>query len=118
MNFKPTLLYLVLTCLFFTSCKTKNLFHTSNNIDVNTIIYSDSIFIPEKIKADDKISVSIWNHDDMSVGSVFSIYNSNESFGKWVLVNHEGYVSLPKIGSIKLAGLSCDEAKVILIEKY
>ena len=33
-------------------------------------------------------------------------------------MNHEGYVSLPKIGSIKLGGLSCDEAKVILIEKY
>lgn len=118
MKFKTTLLFILTISLVFTSCKTKNLFKTSNHIDVSNLIHSDSFFIAEKIKTDDKISISIWNHDDMSFGSAFSIYNSNESFGKWILVNNEGYVNLPKIGNIKLAGYSCDEAKTILKEKY
>ncbi len=63
-----------------------------------------------KIRPDDKLSLSVWNHNDLSMGSVFSIYNSNESFGKWVLVDAQGYAQLPGIGSVKVAELTCAEA--------
>jgi len=63
-----------------------------------------------KIRPDDKLSLSIWNHDDMSLGSAFNIYNTNEAFGKWLLVDEEGNIPLPKLGRVNLAGLSCREA--------
>jgi len=58
------------------------------------------------IQPEDKLSVSIWGHDDLSVGSVFGIYNSNEVYGKWVLVDKEGRVSLPQLGQVKVANLT------------
>jgi polysaccharide export outer membrane protein len=62
------------------------------------------------IAADDKISLSIWNHDDLSIGSVYGIYNSNEVYGKWVLVDKDGYAALPKIGRVRMAGLTIQQA--------
>lgn len=63
------------------------------------------------IKADDKISVSIWNHDDLSVGSLFSIYNANEVYGRWILVDIEGYIELPELGKTKLGGMTVSQAE-------
>ncbi len=71
-----------------------------------------------KLKADDKISLSIWNHDDLSIGSIYGIYNSNEVYGKWEMINSEGTVSLPMIGNIKIEGLSISEAEQKLSEHY
>ena len=73
------------------------------------LVKSDTVHY-QTIKTDDKISLSIWNHDDMSIGSVFSIYNSNEAYGKWVLVDKAGFVSFPKIGKVKVSGLNCPQA--------
>lgn len=70
------------------------------------------------LAADDKISVSIWNHDELSVGSVFGIYNSNEVYGKWLIINATGEVSLPKIGTVLLGGLTREEAEQKLIRLY
>lgn len=70
------------------------------------------------IQTDDKLTMSVWNHNDMSIGSLFSIYNSNEAFGKWVLVDREGYVTLPEVGRIQLAGKTCREAEDTLIQIY
>ncbi|MEM7035682.1 MAG: response regulator, partial [Bacteroidota bacterium] len=71
-----------------------------------------------RIQPDDKVSLSIWNNDDMSVGSVFGIYNSNEVYGKWVLVDARGFATLPLIGNVHLAGKSTTEAAELLQEMY
>lgn len=62
------------------------------------------------LRMDDKITVSVWNHSDVSLGSIFSIYSVSESFGKWVLIDSSGYANLPKLGEVQLAGLTCEEA--------
>jgi polysaccharide export outer membrane protein len=62
--------------------------------------------------------VSIWNHDDLSIGSVYGIYNSNEVYGKWVLIDNKGNVKLPVIKTVKLEGLTLDEAKDTLSSIY
>lgn len=67
-------------------------------------------YTPHKIQTDDKISLSIWNNEDMSVGSIFGIYNSNEVYGKWILVDDSGQVALPLLGKIKLGGMTITEA--------
>lgn len=70
------------------------------------------------IRADDKISLSIWNHDDLSIGSIYSIYNSNESYGKWLLIDKQGRAELPKLGSVQLGGFTCDQASDTLRKMY
>ncbi len=70
------------------------------------------------LQTDDKISVSIWKHNDLSVGSIFSDYSSNEVYGKWLLINSDGHITLPQVGEVALAGLSIQEAEIKLIDLY
>lgn len=108
--------------LFFMSlllqgCATQDLFESNVNRDK----VSEVLLVPEAIhylKPDDKISVSIWGHDDLSVGSIFGIYSSNEVYGKWVLINQNGEAVLPKLGSVCLYGLTTEGAASILRELY
>lgn len=72
---------------------------------------------PYLIQNDDKISVSIWQHDDLSVGSVFGIYNSSEGYGKWVMVQPDGTIVLPKLGPLSVAGLTPAQASVLVRER-
>lgn len=69
------------------------------------------------LRPDDKVSVSIWNHDDLSVGSVFSIFNTNESYGKWLLIESDSSLAIPYVNSIKVAGLTLSEAEAYVAEK-
>jgi polysaccharide export outer membrane protein len=62
--------------------------------------------------------VSVWNHEDLSVGSLFGIYNSNEVYGKWVPVDVSGQITLPKIGPIHIQGKTIKEAESQLIKQY
>ncbi len=114
----PFVLFGLCVILLTSSCRTQNMFES--NLDakdtLHTVFQADD-YRP-LISPDDKLSLSIWNHDNLSVGSVFGIYNSNEVYGKWIMVNPEGFVSLPKIGPVKLGGLTTDEAAELLKEQY
>ncbi len=70
------------------------------------------------LKMGDKITMSIWNHNDLSIGSVNSVYTSNEGTGKWLLLDDEGKINLPKIGRVKLGGLTVKEANYFLEQQY
>ena len=111
------LYFIMITCVALFSCKHENLFASKSTGSVEALVKGDTTHY-QRIKTDDKISLSIWNHDDMSVGSVFSIYNSNEAFGKWVLVDDSGDVVMPKIGRVRLGGLTCPEAADTLTKLY
>lgn len=93
------------------SCSVQNL-QTSNKNPLKTLnealIDNDYQY---KIKKDDKLTVSIWNHDDLSVGSSFGIYNSNEVYGKWIMVDAQGNINLPQIGQVQIEGLTISQAK-------
>ncbi len=67
---------------------------------------------------DDKIAISIWNHEDLSVGSVHNIYNVQEETGKWLMIDSKGEVNLPQIGIVKLEGMTIREAKSVLEKAY
>lgn len=66
------------------------------------------------IQPDDKLSLSIWNHDDLSIGSAYSIYNTNEGFGKWILVERDSMAALPFIGDTKVGGMTLSEAEIYI----
>lgn len=70
------------------------------------------------IRPGDKITVSIWGHENLSIGSVNSSFSSNEATGKWLVVNPAGETNLPQLGRLKLAGLTVTEATYLLEQKY
>lgn len=119
-NFKKNQILLLLSLsLLFGSCKVQNLFESSIQETNNEELFSEASKNFEYcIKTNDKLTVSIWGHDDLSVGSVFGIYNSNEVYGKWVLVDQEGKVSLPQIGQIQVKGFTINQIADLLKTRY
>ena len=102
------------------SCKTQQLFEKPAPVKPSP---ADSIFFQVSsgnqyvIRKNDKLNISIWNNDDISVGSIYGIYNSDAGYGKWLLVDANGEIALPKLGNIRAQGYTIIELKSILIQK-
>jgi polysaccharide biosynthesis/export protein len=97
-------------------CRTYNMMQSRTNTPIDSVLISAvNKYI---IRADDKLSMSVWGHDDLSIGSVFGIYNSNEVYGKWVMVDEAGEAVFPKLGKIPVAGLSVNQASEKLKDLY
>lgn len=117
------LLYILLLVIGLAACKPQNLVVEAKKDMRYQHVDSDSVFMFKpnyeyRIRKDDKITMSIWDHDDLSVGSLFGIYNSNEVYGKWVLVDARGQVTLPRIGNFTIEGMTVIEAKDSLAKLY
>ncbi len=108
---------LVLNVLALASCSYQNIFTTDRSDSLEELMRVDTIY-QHVIGIDDKLSVSVWNHQNMSIGSVFGIYNSNEVYGKWVMVDVNGDAMLPRIGKVTLAGLTVVQAADTLSKRY
>lgn len=67
-----------------------------------------------KIRKDDKISISVWGQDELSVGSSYGIYNSNEVYGKWLMVDDSGTIEIPKLGTFCVEDLTVQQLKYVL----
>jgi len=80
--------------------------------DTNKVIYEKPLAI------DDKLTLSVWNHEDISVGSVHSIYSLLEENGKWLAIDQQGEIKLPLVGKVKLEGLTIREATLYLENVY
>lgn len=105
--------------IFLTGCSTPTTLFMETDENSTQLVDKKALKVTDPlIKTGDKITVSIWGHEDLSIGSVNSIYNSNEETGKWVVVDNDGLVNLPKIGRVKLAGYSSKEANFFLEQQY
>lgn len=107
----------LLLVIMFSSCAYQNIFTTEDYADLSELMRKDSSY-QHLIDTDDKLSVSVWNHQNLSIGSVFGIHNSNEVYGHWILVDAEGNVLLPKLGKVQLKGLTTMEASDTLSTLY
>ena len=63
------------------------------------------------IRTDDKINISVWGQDELSVGSTYGIYNSNEVYGKYLMVDANGNIEVPKVGTMNVRDLTLIELK-------
>lgn len=110
----------VLIISLLSSCHTsKPLFgHVENSLLNDSLAIQLLTSVEPILKAGDKITISIWNHNDLSIGSVNSVYTSNKATGKWLQLDDEGKVNLPKIGRIQLKGLTVKEANYFLEQQY
>jgi polysaccharide export outer membrane protein len=103
---------MLLLCMSICSCRTQNIFVTAKT--ANDSIPQPFILpqhVQYRIQKDDKVSISLWDHDDLSVGSIYGIYNSNEVYGKWLLVDVRGEISIPKYGNLHIEGMTVVEAE-------
>jgi polysaccharide export outer membrane protein len=71
-----------------------------------------------KIRKNDKISISVWGQDELSVGSIYGVYNSNEIYGKWLMVDNNGNIEIPKIGTKNVLNLTTIQLKDTLDKIY
>jgi len=105
----------VLVILSLASCKTQNLFTSENapplQQDADSSFYKTTLNYEYVIRKDDKINISVWDNDDVSVGSVYGIYNSNEVYGKWLMVDARGKINVPKIGSLYVLGATVPQVE-------
>ncbi|MEI7508155.1 MAG: polysaccharide biosynthesis/export family protein [Flavobacterium sp.] len=99
--------------LLFTSCKTYNLLENKKGA-LDKEVFSYDANYQYKIRKDDKITISVAGEDEYSVGSEYGIYNSNEVYGKWLLVDANGNIEVPKIGTINVLGKTVPELKQFL----
>lgn len=102
--------------IFVSSCHSPHLFTTpsipaAQMTEFVLMNSSEPVLAPG-----DKITISIWGHDDLSIGSINSPYMSDEGTGRWVILDKEGEVNLPKIGRVNLAGYNVKEAAYFLEE--
>ncbi len=103
-----------------TSCsRTNPLFQTDNQLKISDPSFASFSNVAEPVlKPGDKITLSIWGHEELSIGSVNSSFSSNKATGKWLTVNKEGEVNLPQLGTVKVSGLTTNEVSYTLQEKY
>ena len=107
------ILFLGIIMGFLVSCKTQNLLENKNEvIDKEAFLYDKNY--QYQIRKDDKISLSVWGEDTYSVGSVYGIYNSNEVYGKWLLVDANGNIEIPRVGTTYVVGKTIPEMKELI----
>ncbi|MCG8310267.1 MAG: polysaccharide export protein [Cytophagales bacterium] len=109
---------LVYISVFFlvSACKTQSVFQDSRSERKHLKANLDSAFYYDpgyeyRIRNGDKISLSVWGQEALSVGSVYGIYNSNKVYGKWLLVDAAGKIEIPKIGPMEVAGFTVVDLK-------
>ncbi len=110
------LFFFILTLFVLLACRTSNLFVEPRVERKASILTLDSAFAFKKdyqysIRKNDKLNISVWGQDELSVGSIYGVYSSNEVYGKWLLVDANGNIEIPKIGSKKVEGLSVIQLK-------
>ena len=108
---KP-IIFAILSTILLSSCGYGKFLETEEQGDVSDLITANKE--EHVLKMDDKITVSVWDHNSVSLGSIFSIYSANETFGKWVLIDSLGNATIPKLGDIHLAGLNCNQAAEVI----
>jgi polysaccharide export outer membrane protein len=70
------------------------------------------------IRKDDKVTISVWGQDELSVGSTYGIYNSNEVYGKWLMVDAQGNIEIPRLGTFYVENMTIIGLKDTLKERF
>lgn len=108
--------------VFLSACTTTNLFvdtaKTNDSVDVLVQQEFGKEHTEYRIRKDDKITISLWGQDEMSVGSTYGIYNSNEVYGKWLMVDQEGKIELPVVNSFHVESMTLIQLKDTLRKLY
>lgn len=113
---------LLLAGALLQSCTVTNMFTADGKPDTS-IAALDSIFYDNPdyqyhIQVDDKVNISVWQQDELSIGSVYGIYNSNEVYGKWLLVDRNGNIEVPRLGTMNVEHMTVVSLKDSLATRF
>jgi len=114
---------LLLVGVLLQSCTVTNLFTEPGNKPDTSLAALDSVFYDNPyyqyhIQVDDKVNISVWQQDELSVGSVYGIYNSNEVYGKWLLVDAHGNIEVPRLGTMNVEHMTIVTLKDSLAARF
>ncbi|CAA6807664.1 MAG: Polysaccharide export outer membrane protein [uncultured Sulfurovum sp.] len=107
------LLILILT---FTGCSSKDdyvLFNKQHENKKEITTKLNNVAFEYKILPHDRISIIVYKHPELSSTTI-----GNGQFERGILVNSKGYLRLPLIKKIRIAGLSQTEAEEAISEAY
>lgn len=104
--------YLLLVLGLLSGC-TQNLFVTKQKLPPAAILDVGPAY-QYHLRKDDKISLSVWDHEELSVGSIYGHYSVNETEGKWTMIDAQGDLGVPRIGPVHVEGLTVPEAEAQL----
>lgn len=116
-HLKQSILLLTAVALL-SSCARLNILSQKKDFEGYQLLLEQNEPEEERIKTGDKFSISVWNHEELSIGSIYGIYNSNEVFGKWQLVKIDSSVTLPRIGKVNVVGMTISEAENHFVAIY
>ncbi len=109
---------LLLGMLLLPGC-TQNLFQAAGQrTGPNPAPLQQALDYQYRLRPDDKLSLSVWDHEELSVASVYSAQPSTEQDGKFLLVDHNGDVMVPKLGAVAVADLTVAEAEEVLKARF
>jgi polysaccharide export outer membrane protein len=108
----------LLLLLLLSSCTPQWMFQEKELMDAQELPKALSELPEQSLKAGDKITLSVWGHDELGVGSTYSVYSSTEASGKYLIIDKLGEISLPLLGKQKVGGLTVREANLMLEGRY
>lgn len=109
---------ILLLALSFSACSPQRYLQDSFALSEGQADAREVSFAQPRLQPGDRFTLSVWGHENLGVGSSFSVYNATESTGRFLVLDKDGMVNLPLIGEINLAGLSQKETKSELIMAY
>jgi len=129
---KILLITIFIFSVVFSGCSMKEytLFQDENRsekpTDVNESVYHEEMVFENKIQPNDRVGIMVYNQSGAGPGQLTSMISSRGSQQsgsgdqetQGLLVTQEGTVRLPLIGSVKIQGLTEDEAAKYLMEQY
>lgn len=105
--------------LLFSSCSSSTKLFESGKVSANQLAQFALRNPPAPVLSPgDKVIISIWGHDELSIGSINTQFTTVEETGRWVVLDNEGQVNLPKVGRVKLDGFNLKEAAYFLEQRY
>lgn len=114
---RTMLMILVATSLF--SCNQQVMFTNTQALKGgSSTSTADTTTAERLLRIDDRISVSVWNNEELSVGSVHNVHSVQEEAGKWLMIDENGEVNLPMVGFVRLEGLTATQAREKLTKEY
>ena len=100
----------------FSACSSKDdyiLFNKAQNKQKEVVSEVKNIKFEYKIQPYDRISIIVYKHPELSSTTI-----GNAQFERGILVNSKGYLRLPLIKKIQVAGLSQTKAEEVISDAY
>ncbi len=107
---------LISIIIAFSACSSKDdyiIFNKAQGDKKEVITKVSNVKFEYKIQPYDRISIIVYKHPELSSTTI-----GNAQFERGILVNSKGYLRLPLIKKIHIAGLSQTEAEMAISEAY